>query len=62
MKKNKKAGIILLVLLALMIVGGIANGTFEDLGNKNIGYYIGFFGAMGGMLVIGLMNLFGKEE
>ena len=61
MKKNKTLGIVLLVLFGAAILGSIANGTFSDLGNKNIGYYIGFFGGMIASLVFGLLNLFGKK-
>jgi hypothetical protein len=60
MKKNKTLGIVLLVLAGMGILGTVANGT--DLSGKNPGYYIGFFGGMGALIVIGLMNLFGKEE
>ncbi len=61
MKKNKTLGIILLVLFAAAVLGGFANDSFSNLGNKNIGFYIGFFGGMGALLVVGLMKLFGKE-
>ncbi len=57
MKKNKTLGIILLVLFALSIVGGIANGTFANLGNENIGFYIGYFGAMAALLIFGIKNI-----
>ena len=61
MKKNKTLGIILLVLFGMSIFGSIANGTFANLGNQNIGFYIGFFGAMGALLVFGILNLIGKK-
>ncbi len=62
MKQNKKVGIILLVLFAMAVLGGAVNGTFANLGGQNIGYYIGLFGGMGALLVIGLLKLFGKKQ
>ena len=56
-KGNKALGIILLVVFALAILGSITNGTFANLGNQNIGYYIGFFGALGALLIFGILNL-----
>ena len=56
-----KTAIVLLVLFAMAVLGGIANGTFADLGNQNIGYYIGFFGGLGALLVLGILNLKGKK-
>ena len=61
MKRNKTLGIILLVLFAFAVLGGFANGTFANLGDQNIGYYIGFFGGMGALLVFGILNLVGKK-
>ena len=60
-KRNKTLGIILLVLLAMGVLGCIENGTFANLGNQNIGFYIGFFGSMGALLVLGILNLTGKK-
>ena len=61
MKQNKTLGIILLVLFGMALLGSIVNGTFANLGNQNIGYYIGFFGGMGALLVIGILKLVGKK-
>lgn len=61
MKKNKTLGIILLVLFGMALLGGIANGSFSNLGNQNIGYCIGFFGGMAALLVFGILNLVGKK-
>lgn len=61
MKKNKTIGIILLALFGMAVLGGIANGSFADLGNKNIGYCIGFLGGMVALLALGLLKLFGKK-
>ncbi len=60
-KKNRTLGIILLVLFAMCLLGGIANGTFENLGTQNIGYYLGLFGGMGALLILGILNLKGKK-
>jgi len=62
MKQNKKLGIILLVLFVMVLLGSAANGTFSNLGDQNIGYYLGFFGGAGALLVLGLLNLFGKKQ
>lgn len=61
MKKNKTVGIICLVLFAMAVFGGIVNGSLAELGDQNIGQIIGYVGAMGALLVIGIMKLFGKE-
>ena len=61
MKKNKVLGIVLLVLFGLALLGSVANGTFDNFGGKNPGYYIGFFGGMGALLGFGLLNLLGKK-
>ena len=61
MKKNKIIGIVLLVLFAMAVLGGIANGTFANLGNENIGFYIGFFGGMAALLIFGILNLVKKN-
>lgn len=45
----------------MAVLGGAVNGTFANLGGQNIGYYIGLFGGMGALLVIGLLKLLGKK-
>ena len=62
MKQNKVLGIILLVLFAAAVYGGIVNGSYENLGNQNIGYCIGFLGAQAALLIFGLGKLFGKKQ
>jgi len=61
MKQNKKLGIILLVLAALSIFGGIINGTFDRFESENILTIIGFIGAFIALVVFGLLKLFGKK-
>lgn len=36
MKKKKIAGIIMIVISVMAILGGIVNGSWADLGNENI--------------------------
>ncbi len=62
MNKNKIIGLILLTVLALAILGGIFNGTYANLGGKNIGYYIGYFGVLTLLLVLGITNLLKKTK
>ena len=62
MKQNKKVGIILLVLAALAIMGGFANGTFSNFSDENIMTIIGFVAAFVVLVVIGLMKIFGKKQ
>lgn len=62
MKQNKKVGIILLVLFAAAVLGGMANGSFENLADENIAFCIGYVGGLAALLVIGLLKLFGKKE
>ena len=60
--KKKTQGIIFLVLLGLAAVACFANGTFANLGDQNVGYYVGLFGGMAALLYLGLSNLFSKEK
>ena len=61
MKQNKTVGIILLVLAALTMFGSIANGTFATLGDQNIGFLVGFFGAFAALVIIGILKIVGKK-
>lgn len=61
MKQNKTVGIVLLVLAALAILGSIGNGTLASLGDQNIGFLIGYFGAFAALVVIGILKLVGKK-
>ena len=46
----------------MAVLGGIANGTFANLGNENIDFYIGFFGGMAALLIFGILNLVKKTD
>ena len=62
MKQNKTLGIVLLVLAGMALLGGFVNGTFSNLSGQNPGYYVGLFGGLGALVVVGLMCLFGKKK
>lgn len=60
--KNRTLGIILLSVLALAVVGSIANGNYSDLGNKNLGYIIIFVALHVALLVVGVLNIIKKDK
>lgn len=62
MKQNKKLGITLIVLAFAAILGGFANGTFENFENENIMTVIGFVAVFVILLVVGLMKIYGKKQ
>lgn len=60
--KNRTLGIILLSVLALAVLGGIANGSYSDLGEKNLGYIIIFVALHAALLVVGVLNIIKKDK
>lgn len=61
-KKNKKLGIILLVIAGLALLGSLANGTLASMGEENIFTAIGFLGALVAVIVFGILNLTGGSK
>lgn len=57
MKRNKTVGIIFLVLFGMAVFGGIINGSFSNLGDRNLPFLIGFFAPLIIFLWVGLHNV-----
>ena len=57
MKRNKTVGIIFLVIFGMAVFGGIINGSFSRLGDRNLPFLIGFFTPLIIFLWIGLHNV-----
>ena len=60
--KKRTLGIILLSVLALAVLGGIANGNYSNLGNENLGYIIVFVAFHAALLVSGILNIIKKDK
>lgn len=60
--KNRTVGILLLSALALAVLGGIVNGNYSNLGNKNLGYILIFVALHAALLVVGILNIIKKDK
>ena len=59
--KNRTLCILFLSALALAVLGGIANGSYSDLGEKNLGYILIFVALHAALLVVGVLNIIKKD-
>lgn len=60
--KKRTAGILCLSALALFVLGGIANGSYSNLGEKSFLDIVVFAGIHAALLVLGVLNIIMKDK